>query len=264
MLLFLALIAAGALHAQIGANHQHPSGADRETRAERRDQGCRAPAGYARDASGRSGRRAGRLGARQLRPRSSGRPPVRQRLARLPVPARSATTSPRCTRTSARPFRWRSTTGWRAGSSGSRSTRNSRGTDCSTRCTPSAGRAIPKTPNFIPPGFTPADVTYHNIITEWHATNPAAEHLRGHAARAAARGAHRRQPHPPDGRGRVQPDGEARRCPITACSTRAAAITGFSNGGGPNANNPGQTQRLDSIMTAILRIDPRSPSVPAA
>ena len=36
---------------------------------------------------------------------------------------------------------------------------------------------------------------------------------------------------------------------------------GFSNGGGPQANNPGQTQRLDSIITAILRIDPRSPSV---
>ena len=36
---------------------------------------------------------------------------------------------------------------------------------------------------------------------------------------------------------------------------------GFSNGGGPLANNPGQTQRLDSVVTAILRIDPRSPSV---
>ena len=36
---------------------------------------------------------------------------------------------------------------------------------------------------------------------------------------------------------------------------------GFSNGGGPNASNPAQTQRLDSLMTAILRIDPRSPSV---
>ena len=35
---------------------------------------------------------------------------------------------------------------------------------------------------------------------------------------------------------------------------------GFSNGGGPNANNPGQTQRLDSVITAILRFDPRSPS----
>ena len=36
---------------------------------------------------------------------------------------------------------------------------------------------------------------------------------------------------------------------------------GFSNGGGPNASNPAQTQRLDSIIGAILRIDPRSPSV---
>jgi hypothetical protein len=36
---------------------------------------------------------------------------------------------------------------------------------------------------------------------------------------------------------------------------------GFSNGGGPHANNPGQSQRLDSVVTAILRIDPRSPSV---
>jgi hypothetical protein len=35
---------------------------------------------------------------------------------------------------------------------------------------------------------------------------------------------------------------------------------GFSNGGGPNANNPTQTQRLDSVITAILRFDPRSPS----
>ena len=35
---------------------------------------------------------------------------------------------------------------------------------------------------------------------------------------------------------------------------------GFSNGGGPNAINPGQLQRLDSLVGAILRIDPRSPS----
>jgi hypothetical protein len=36
---------------------------------------------------------------------------------------------------------------------------------------------------------------------------------------------------------------------------------GFSNGQGPNARNPGQTQRLDTLIGAILRIDPRSPSV---
>jgi hypothetical protein len=36
---------------------------------------------------------------------------------------------------------------------------------------------------------------------------------------------------------------------------------GFSNGGGPNSSTASQTQRLDSIMTAILRFDPRSPKV---
>ncbi|HSH74199.1 MAG TPA: PQQ-dependent sugar dehydrogenase, partial [Longimicrobiales bacterium] len=35
---------------------------------------------------------------------------------------------------------------------------------------------------------------------------------------------------------------------------------GFSNGGGPNASNPGQAQRLDTVVGAILRIDPRPPS----
>ena len=30
----------------------------------------------------------------------------------------------------------------------------------------------PATPDFIPPGFTTADVTHHNIITEWRATDP--------------------------------------------------------------------------------------------
>jgi hypothetical protein len=40
-----------------------------------------------------------------------------------------------------------------------------------------------------------------------------------------------------------------------------AHVLGFSNGGGPRANTPGQTQRLDSVIGAILRIDPRSPSV---
>jgi hypothetical protein len=36
---------------------------------------------------------------------------------------------------------------------------------------------------------------------------------------------------------------------------------GFSNGGGPNENKPNQTQRLDTLVGAMLRIDPRSPSV---
>ena len=68
----------------------------------------------------------------------------------------------------------------------------------------------PATPNFIPPGFTAADVHFHNVFTEWHARDPKAEHVRGHAARAAARGAHRRDAHAPLRQRRVQPDGEAR------------------------------------------------------
>src|SRR6476646_1395776 len=41
------------------------------------------------------------------------------------------------------------------------------------------GPGNPKTPDFIPPGFTLKDVSYHNIITEWHATNPTANVFAG-------------------------------------------------------------------------------------
>ena len=68
----------------------------------------------------------------------------------------------------------------------------------------------PATPNFIPPGFTPADVTYHNVITEWRATNPAANTFEG-TRRELLRVAHIvHEPDPSVRRGRVQPDGEAR------------------------------------------------------
>ena len=30
----------------------------------------------------------------------------------------------------------------------------------------------PAIPDFIPPGFTPSDVTHHNVITEWRANDP--------------------------------------------------------------------------------------------
>jgi hypothetical protein len=35
-----------------------------------------------------------------------------------------------------------------------------------------SGPGNPKTPDFIPPGYGLKDVTFHNVITEWHATNP--------------------------------------------------------------------------------------------
>src|SRR5262249_44021596 len=118
----------------------------------------------------------------------------------------------------------------------------------------------PTTPNFIPPGFTLSDVTHHNVITEWHATNPAANTFEG-TRRELLRVAHVVQnlTHP---MGNVEFNPTATPgSPDYGLLYTSGSDFGFSNGGGPNANNPGQTQRLDSVITAILRIDPRSPSV---
>jgi len=122
------------------------------------------------------------------------------------------------------------------------------------------GPGNPKTPDFIPPGYTLADVTYHNIITEWHATNPSAATFEG-TRRELLREAHvvANLTHPM-GAVEFNPTATPGNIDYGLLYT-SGSDHGFSNGGGPNANNPGQTQRLDSIMTAILRIDPRSPSV---
>ncbi len=117
----------------------------------------------------------------------------------------------------------------------------------------------PKKPDFIPPGFAPKDVTYHNIITEWHATNPAAATFDG-SRRELLREAHvvANLTHP---MGAVEFNPTARPGdPDYGLLYTSGSDHGFSNGGGPNSNTASQTQRLDSIMTAILRIDPRSPA----
>jgi hypothetical protein len=122
------------------------------------------------------------------------------------------------------------------------------------------GPGNPKKPDFIPPGYTPADVTYHNVITEWHATNPAANTFEG-TRRELLREAHivSNLTHPM-GAVEFNPTAKPGDADYGLLYT-SGSDHGFSNGGGPQANNPGQTQRLDSIITAILRIDPRSPSV---
>jgi hypothetical protein len=114
--------------------------------------------------------------------------------------------------------------------------------------------------NFIPPGYTEKDVTYHNVITEWHAKNPAASTFDG-TRRELLRVAHvvMNLTHPFGFVG-FNPTAKPG-TPDYALLYTSGSDTGFSNGGGPNANNPSQTQRLDSVITAILRIDPRSPSV---
>ena len=122
------------------------------------------------------------------------------------------------------------------------------------------GPGNPKTPDFIPFGYGLKDVTYHNVITEWHATNPAANTFAG-TRREILRTAHvvTNLTHP---MGAVEFNPTAKRGDADyGLLYTSGSDYGFSNGGGPNASNPAQTQRLDSIITAILRIDPRSPSV---
>lgn len=122
------------------------------------------------------------------------------------------------------------------------------------------GPGNPKTPDFVPIGYGLKDVTYHNVITEWHATNPAANTFEG-TRRELLRAAHvvMNLTHP---MGAVEFNPTAKRGdPDYGLLYTSGSDFGFSNGGGPNASNPAQTQRRDSIITAILRIDPRSPSV---
>jgi len=122
------------------------------------------------------------------------------------------------------------------------------------------GPGNPRTPDFIPPGFTEKDVTYHNIITEWRAANPAANTFDG-TRRELLREAHvvANLTHPM-GAAEFNPVAKPGDADYGLLYT-SGSDHGFSNGGGPNANTASQTQRLDSIMTAILRFDPRPPKV---
>jgi hypothetical protein len=117
----------------------------------------------------------------------------------------------------------------------------------------------PATPNFVPPGFTAADATYHNVITEWRTKNPAASSFDG-TRRELLRVAHvvMNLTHP---MGAVEFNPTARPgSPDYGLLYTSGSDLGFSNGGGPRAQNAAATQRLDSVIGAILRIDPRSPS----
>jgi hypothetical protein len=117
----------------------------------------------------------------------------------------------------------------------------------------------PATPNFVPPGYSREQVTYHNVITEWRSADPKANTFTG-TRRELLRVGHIVQnlTHP---FGAVEFNPTARPgAPDYGLLYTSGSDLGFSNGGGPHANNPGQSQRLDSVITAILRFDPRSPS----
>ena len=117
----------------------------------------------------------------------------------------------------------------------------------------------PAMPTFIPPGFTLSDVTYHNVITEWKASNPAANTFQG-TRRELLRVAHivDTLTHP---FGDVEFNPTAKPgSPDYGLLYTSGSDLGFSNGAGKHNNNPGQTQRLDTLVSAILRFDPRTPS----
>jgi hypothetical protein len=115
-------------------------------------------------------------------------------------------------------------------------------------------------PNFIPPGFTSADVNFHNVFTEWRARDPQSRTFEG-TRRELLRVAHIVQTltHP-FGNIEFNPTARPGDEDYGLVYTSGSDL-GFSNGAGPHGNNPTQTQRLDSVVTAILRFDPRSPSV---
>ena len=116
----------------------------------------------------------------------------------------------------------------------------------------------PAEPDFIPPGYSTADVTHHNVITEWRAEDPAAAEFGG-TRRELLRVAHvtTNMSHP---FGFVGFDPTARPGDGDyGLLYTSGSDLGFSNGGGPNSRNPEQTQRLDTVITAVLRIDPRRP-----
>jgi Glucose / Sorbosone dehydrogenase len=122
------------------------------------------------------------------------------------------------------------------------------------------GMGNPATPNFIPPGYSKSDVTFHSVITEWHANNPAASTFAG-TRRELLRVGHVVQffRHP-FGHLEFNPTSRPGDADYGLLYTSGSDL-GFSNGGGPNENKPNQTQRLDTLVGAMLRIDPRSPSV---
>src|SRR5262249_47374494 len=100
---------------------------------------------------------------------------------------------------------------------------------------------------------------YHNVITDGPATTPAANTFDGTRRELLRVGQVVANLTHPFGDVEFNPTAKPGDRDYGLLYTSGSDL-GFSNGGGPNANNPGQAQRLDSVIGAILRIDPRSPS----
>ena len=121
------------------------------------------------------------------------------------------------------------------------------------------GTANPLTPHFIPPGFTREDAGYHSVITEWRTNDPAANEFEGTRRELLRIGHVVEFFRHPFGHLEFNPTSRPG-APDYGLLYTSGSDLGFSNGGGPYASDPSQLQRLDTLVGAILRIDPRSPS----
>ena len=117
----------------------------------------------------------------------------------------------------------------------------------------------PAQPHFIPPGFGPGNVNYHSVITEWQAADPAAAAFEGDRREVLRVGHVVELFRHPLGYLGFNPTAEPGDADYGLLYTGGNDL-GFSNGGGPNAEDPAQLQRLDTVAGNIIRIDPRSPS----
>src|SRR5262245_8125687 len=113
------------------------------------------------------------------------------------------------------------------------------------------GPGNPAAPDFIPPGYTKADVNNHNVITEWHATSPAANTFQGTHRELLRLGQVVANMTHPMGDVEFNPTAKPG-SPDYGLLYTSGSDMGFSNGGGPDANNPGQTQRLDTGVPPVL------------
>jgi Glucose / Sorbosone dehydrogenase len=118
----------------------------------------------------------------------------------------------------------------------------------------------PGTLHFIPPGFAATDVTYHTVITEWQAASPSANVFKGSRRELLRVGHVVANPFHPLDELKFNPLARPG-APDYGLLYVGSGDWGFSNGGGPKADNPGQGQRTDTLLGAVLRVDPRSPSV---
>ena len=123
------------------------------------------------------------------------------------------------------------------------------------------GPGNPKTPDFIPPGFTAerCDLPQRHHGVACHQSG-GQRFRRQHDGNSFARLTSSQTSRIRWGRS----SSTRRRSPAirtTDCCTPAAAITDSATAADRTRTLPSQTQRLDSIITAILRFDPRSPKV---